>query len=127
MENLIYGIAVKVRNLDLARAFYRDALDLGSPLMDSNFWVEFRLGDSASLVLEKVLDDEMLPDPVGRISWIFKTDEVEAIVARLRKFGYEPKFEEQERIGVKVYEFRDPEGNPFLVCSNASKAAGDGY
>ncbi len=125
MENFLYGIAVKVRNLDLCRAFYRDVLDLGSPQLDSNFWVEFKLGEGASLTLERILEDEELPDPVGRISWLFKTEELESVLARLRKFGYEPKHEAQDRIGVKVYEFRDPEGNPFLVCANAAR--GNGY
>ena len=121
MENLLYGIVVKVRNLDLARSFYRDVLDLGSPLMDSNFWVEFRLADGIPLILEKALEDEALPESCGRISWIFKTASIEPVVERLKLFGYEPKREIFERIGLKVYEFRDPEGNPFLVCANADK------
>jgi hypothetical protein len=121
MDNPLYGIALKVRNLELTRSFYRDVLELGAPVIDSNFWVEFRLGDGVPFILDKVLEDEHVPESGGRISWIFKTNEIEPVVARLRLFGYEPKCEPIERIGLKVYEFRDPEGNPFLVCANAGK------
>lgn len=121
MDNPLYGIALKVRNLELARSFYRDVLELGSPTVDSNFWVEFKLGDGVPLILEKALDDEALPESCGRISWIFKTASVAPVVERLKLFGYEPKREPIERIGLSVYEFRDPEGNPFIVCSNADK------
>ena len=44
MDTKIFGVVVRVRNLELCRAFYRDVLDLWTPLLDSNFWVEFRLG-----------------------------------------------------------------------------------
>lgn len=121
MDNPLYGIALKVRNIELTRSFYRDVMELGSPMVDSNFWVEFRLGDGVPLILEKALEDEALPESCGRISWIFKTSNVEPVVERLKLFGYEPKCEAIERIGLKLYEFRDPEGNPFLVCANAGK------
>jgi len=119
MQTPLYGIALKVRNLELTRSFYRDVLELGSPVIDSNFWVEFRLAGGIPFILEKILEDENLPDSNGRISWIFRTDDIEVVVERLRLFGYEPKCEPLERIGLKVFEFRDPEGNPFLVCANS--------
>ena len=122
MDNPLYGIALKVRNLELTRSFYRDVLELGAPVIDSNFWVEFKLGEGVPLILEKALEDEVIPDSSGRISWIFKTDEIEPVVARLKLFGYDPKCEAIERIGLKVYEFRDPEGNPFLVCANSGRS-----
>ena len=53
-ERSLYGIVVKVENLDLCRVFYRDILELGPPISDSNFWVEFRLQKDVSLVLELV-------------------------------------------------------------------------
>ena len=58
MENSLFGVVIQVSNLDLCRAFYRDVLGLGAPVMDSSFWVEFRLDSQSSLFLEKseVLD-----------------------------------------------------------------------
>lgn len=125
MDNPLYGIALKVRNIELSRSFYRDVLELGSPVVDSNFWVEFKLGDGIPLILEKALEDEALPESCGRISWIFKAEAVEPVVERLKLYGYEPRHEPVERVGLKVYEFRDPEGNPFLVCANADKLRHD--
>ena len=53
MENSLFGVVIQVSNLELCRAFYRDVLGLGAPVMDSSFWVEFRLDSQSSLFLEK--------------------------------------------------------------------------
>jgi catechol-2,3-dioxygenase len=121
MNTPLYGIVLKVRNLELMRFFYRDVLELGAPQSDSNFWVEFNLGDGVPLILEKALEDEAVPESAGRVSWIFKVDEIDAVIERLKLFGYDPKHDSTERIGLRLYEFHDPEGNPFLVSANASK------
>jgi len=115
-QNSLYGVIVKVENLNACRSFYRDILNLGAPVMDSNFWVEFKISESASLILEQALTGEKLPAGRSRISWLCTVDNMKENLERLKKNGYEPL--EDERIGIKVFKFCDPEGNPFSICEN---------
>jgi predicted enzyme related to lactoylglutathione lyase len=52
-DNLVYGCLIRVRDLAKVKTFYQDVLELGPPLVDSNFWVEFRLPGNGVLVLEQ--------------------------------------------------------------------------
>lgn len=113
----IGGIVLKVENLASARVFYRDILNLGPPAVDSNFWVEFKLGDGTALILEEAIQGEKLPYCRGRIAWVCKVQDFKATVAKLREKGHEPVAEDTERGGVKVLPFCDPEGNPFYLIS----------
>lgn len=125
MQNNPHGIIVKVENLDLCRSFYRDILNLGSPVIDSNFWVEFYLNDNVSLVLEKIETGERLSVRKGRVSWLYYVDDIEAMIKRLEDHGVEPFTEIEERIGYKVVRFNDPEGNPFYLYSSSENSNTD--
>ncbi|MBN1864255.1 MAG: VOC family protein, partial [Victivallales bacterium] len=111
---MVYGILIKVQNLNATRSFYRDILDLGPPVMDSNFWVEFKIGEHASLILEQASPNEKMPEGLGRISWVCNVKDYDTTVERLGKNGFEPVVEEEERLGKKVIQYLDPEGNPFM-------------
>jgi len=117
MENSFFAVAIKVENIDICRSFYRDILDLGNPTIDSNFWVEFNLPGGFTLILEKKENDEKLPECLGRISWIYKVNDINAVVEKLHQYGYDPINEEQNKLGFKVYVFCDPEGNAFHLRS----------
>lgn len=125
-ERSLYGIVVKVENLDLCRVFYRDILELGPPISDSNFWVEFRLQQDVSLVLELVAKGEKLPVGRGRIAWLYQVPDLDRLTAKLKEHGCEALQEEQERLGHRVLMFADPEGNPFhLYCEKGAPGAGE--
>ncbi len=115
MEKSLFGIVIQVTNLDLCRAFYRDVLGLGSPVMDSTFWVEFRLETGGSLFLEK---SEVLSatEKGGRISWILRTDNPEELKSVLASYGYAGRKLSADQVGFPVYRFHDPEGNPFFIA-----------
>lgn len=115
-QNSLYGVIIKVENLNACRSFYRDVLDLGAPVMDSNFWVEFKINGSSSLILEEAIPGEKVPIGRGRISWACLVNDLEDIVKRLENNGFEPLKEEEERIGMKILKYCDPEGNPFILC-----------
>ena len=116
-RNELLGVVIKVENLDVARAFYRNVLDLGAPVMDSNFWIEFKLGNSASLVLEQARPGEKLVSTKGRVAWICETHDLDEVVDRLQEMGHDPVNGETDKIGFKVLQYRDPEGNPFYITS----------
>jgi len=119
MEKKLFGVVIKVENLEMTRSFYRDILKLGDPVMDSNFWVEFRLPGDFSLFLEKKEEGDKVPESIGRTSWIYKVKSVDDVISRLKEYGYETFSapEEEQRAGFKTYVFCDPEGNPFHLCS----------
>ena len=121
-QNSLYGVIVKVKNLNVCRSFYRDMLNMGPPVMDSNFWVEFKINTSASLILEKAVTGEKLPEGEGRIAWMCAVDDIKETMLRLEENGYKPITEkENEKIGVKVYKLYDPENNPFYICENKNQ------
>ena len=68
---MVFGIVIKVKNLTSCKAFYRDILNLGDPVMDSSFQVEFRCGGSFSLILEKSFWDETEFAGPGQIAWFY--------------------------------------------------------
>ena len=121
----LFGIVIKVENLDVCRPFYRDLLELGTPLTDSNFWVEFRLDADASLVLEKVMPGEKTPVGRGKLSWFYRVADINKMVAKLKEAGHEPLADEQERLGYMIHMFGDPEGNPFYLYSEPENTQGE--
>lgn len=118
MEDNVFGVVIKVENIDICRSFYRDILQLGPPEIDSNFWVEFKIPGNASLLLERKEENEKIADSAGRISWIFSVKDVNDLVERLRQYGFEPlEVKNDTKTGIDVYEFCDPEGNLFYIKS----------
>ncbi len=117
MKQHLQGIVVKVSNLEISRAFYRDILQLGTPVMDSNFWVEFNLPCGTSLYLEKL--DEMAASAAvkSRISWVYKVENPDALIERLSEYGYDSTTTREIRVGYKLVKFYDPEGNSFYIAN----------
>lgn len=116
VRNHMHAVVVKVENMKALRAFYRDVLNLGPPVMDSNFWVEFKLGNCSSLILEQVDPAEKLAFSRGRMAWLCETDDYAGTVENLTSHGFEPISDETEKVGVKAKLYLDPEGNPFYLC-----------
>ncbi len=124
MEENVFGIIIKVENIDICRSFYRDVLGFGPPVMDSNFWIEFQTPEGFSLFLEKKKDTEKLPDTDwhGKISWLYKVNDIDKMIERLKSYGHEPvEDEEDQKLGFRVYVFCDPEGNPFYLTKAVSR------
>ena len=125
MENSLFGIVIQVSNLELCKAFYRDVLGLGAPVMDSTFWVEFKLDDHASLFLEKseVLDTS---GKRGHISWIYRADNLDDLKEMLVSYGYITQKVATDLVGFSVYRLHDPEGNPFFIAPKKPESLKNG-
>ena len=116
----LYGVIIRVKNVEKMRSFYRDVVDLGPPVVDSNYWVEFKISGETNLILEQIeADDQNSADaPIrGATSWVRKVDDVDAFIAKLGESKIEPLGEERERFGKRVVTFLDPEGNAFHIIS----------
>ena len=115
MDNKKTGIVIKVKNLTSCKAFYRDILELGDPVLDSNFRVEFQRG-SFSLILEKTPWDDPLPPVSDRIIWLYRTADAKKIWAKMVSYGFQiPNLSDVVANGERLCRFADPEGNPFYV------------
>jgi catechol 2,3-dioxygenase-like lactoylglutathione lyase family enzyme len=118
IQSSIYGVTIKVENLTVCRTFYRDILRLGAPVMDSNFWVEFKLKNNVSLLLDEAGQGEKLSSGRGRISWMCEIKDFDDTVSLLKDKGHKPISEEEERDNKRVIQFCDPEGNPFFLVAD---------
>lgn len=113
MKDKLFGVVVEVENIVAARSFYRDILQLGDPVMDSNFWVEFRLPDGFSIFLKRVYSSKRQKKGRGGVSWIYRVGNIGEVISRLELYGYGEIYEKSEEMGESVYTFKDPEGNLF--------------
>jgi predicted enzyme related to lactoylglutathione lyase len=114
MKTDSFAFYLKVDNLDLCRSFYRDLLGLGSPVTDSNFWVEFEITGNVKLILEKS-NAPYLEHSSSAAAFTIYTDEAEATAERLEAAGYKLCKTEDERSGGTFLRCLDPEGNPFFL------------
>ncbi len=112
MKKNINGVVIKVQNIDLLRNFYKNVLELGHPIIDSNIWTEFHISDGLSIILDA---SKYASDVEGNITWFYTVKSVDGALARLKQYGYSPQVMEAEELGIKVYFFQDPEGNPFAL------------
>ena len=117
MEKMVFGIVIKVKNLTSCKAFYRDILNLGDPVLDSSFRVEFRCADSFSLILEKIFWDENGFAGPERMAWFYGSGNALDIQKKIHSHGYADKcsISVAAKAGSELCRFTDPEGNSFYV------------
>ena len=99
-------ILVRVRNLSVCRAFYRNVLALGAPATDSSFLCRFALAPDAFLTLVPVAENENAVNA----PWILCPDDPELVRDNLSAYGY--RIREIESAGRPALEVLDPEQNP---------------
>ena len=115
MKKTAFGIVLKVKNLPACRAFYRDLLHLGEPVMDSAFAVEFRIADGMTLRLEQ----NTLPaleHASAAVSWTLDCDDPEKLFDDLANAGYDVTPVAEPHDSGAYVRGTDPEGNPFYVA-----------
>ena len=117
------GIVIKVKNLTRSKAFYRDILGLGEPVLDSNFMVEVRCGDGFSLFLEKNLWEEPEVCAPRSVSWFYGAGNAREIQQKMRTYGFADSDDliVENKTGRPFCRFTDPEGNAFYVPAPEDK------
>lgn len=114
MNDRSYGVIINVAELDIARVFYRDTLGLGSPVVDSNHWIEFQLENGLVLGIRSQTKADKLTG--SAIMWVFYTTDYDAIKERLQAAHIEPLRVSPPPVGLKSEVFVDPEGNRFALA-----------
>ena len=109
-----YGVIVSVDDLDKARIFYRDTLLLGSPVVDSNHWVEFQLDNG--LVLGVRHQQNSSQQKGCNTMWVYFTEQYNEVRQNLLDSGYPPLKIAAPPVGLKSEIFSDPEGNRFTLA-----------
>lgn len=109
-------LVLQVADIATARAFYRDVVGLGEPVMNSNVWVEFKLDGGASFCLEQAAPNTPLPPPHGRTEFLFFVDSLAEFEKRYRAQGADaPEGVPCGQMGIRAVQYPDPEGNLFRV------------
>lgn len=114
MENNASSVIIKVKDINICRSFYRNVLNMGNPIVNSNFRVEFMMAKHAILVLlqerEALEIIETIAPPV-----IILNENIDEICARLDEIECHYDFINN---GTKdKYSMRDPEGRIILFTS----------
>lgn len=99
-------ILLRVRNLSVCRAFYRDVLALGAPATDGSFLCRFALAPDTFLTLVPIAESET----AANAPWIFRPGDPELVRYNLNAYGY--RIREIETAGRFAQEVLDPEQNP---------------
>ena len=116
MESQKYSLVLRVRDMQKCRAFYRDTLGLGTPVLDSPFWVEFQMCEGGKLCLEAIDPHTVLARQDSSPVWMM---EVEEEIAEQLSYCSLPEQKTPSILGYSVKAYRDPEGNVFyLTVSN---------
>ena len=120
MKNSLFGVIIKVNDISLCRNFYRDILNLGDPVVDSNFCVEFQVNKDFSLSLEKT-EARFLEHESSATSWVYRVANLAEVSKRFYRFDYSLELERRLHDGEALYRCRDPENNIFYLISNESE------
>ena len=120
MKNSLFGVIIKVNNIDLCRNFYRNVLDLGDPVINSGFCVEFQINNEFFLTLEKT-DARFLEHQSSATSWCCRVDNIDEVHHRSRLHGYKINMEKRSHEGEVLYRCQDPEKNIFYIFTGETE------
>ena len=111
------NLVLQVADIAAERAFYRDVVGLGEPVMNSNVWVEFKLDGGSSFCLEQVAPNKPHLPPHGRTEFLFVVDSLDEFEKRYRSHGPAdpPEGLPCGQLGIHAVQYPDPEGNLFRV------------
>ena len=113
------SFVLSVADIAVERAFYRDVVGLGEPVMNSNVWVEFRIG-VCSFCLEQAAPNKAPLPPHSRIEFLFFVDSLDAFEERYRALEIPGATEGVPcgQMGIRAIQHSDPEGNLFRVTDD---------
>jgi len=112
-----------VLNLEKERKFYEAAFDLGKPVVDAKWWVQYKLGDGSDLALHQVDPKNVGTAGLGSgaVKFSVEVDDIQAYTAKLKNLGAKFHYEPRQEYGFWLAEFEDPEGNALRLFQKIQK------
>ena len=114
--NAIYGTLIRVKEINKLKNFQRDVIGLGDPVVDSNFWVEFKLAGNGLLVLEQGTNMSS-SSKTSHLSCLIYVSDFELTMKTLKSRELKPELPAQEIPGRVTATVMDPEGNLITIYS----------
>ena len=112
----VYEIAIRVKDLRAAEAFYREVLGLEVGLRDEKRnWLFLRAGGDAGMI---VLQEDRGEWPRQHFAFTVEEDDIERATDHLRERGVEvdgPHF--HQWMPAKSVYFADPDGHDLELCA----------
>lgn len=112
----VYEVAIRVKELARAEAFYRDVLGLQTGLRDEKRnWLFLRAGGDAGMI---VLQEDKGEWPLQHLAFTVAEDDLGRAADHLRARGVKvdgPHF--HEWMPAKSIYFADPDGNDLELCA----------
>jgi extradiol dioxygenase family protein len=116
----INTIFVYVRDMAQAKHFYGETLGFGKPLVDSKFWVEFKLPDGDTHFALHHSDKHPKSDAMlGAFKLSFEVHDIQKFAADLKERGVKFHYEPRKEYGFWLAEFEDMEGNSLRLYQKA--------
>jgi predicted enzyme related to lactoylglutathione lyase len=108
--NVVFLYVLDIEGL---RKFYEAAFDLGQPVVDAKWWVEYEIGDGSHLALHRFDPNHGAHASVGpgAVRFSVEVEDIQHYVERLKKLGAAFHYEPRKEYGFWLAEFDDPEGN----------------
>ncbi len=108
----VNAVFIYVVDMPLMRQFYEKTLGLGTPIVETDMWVEYEM-EGANLALhqgdEKVLSKA---NPTyNTVKFSLETDDIAQFCSELMAKGVMFTFEPRKDFGSMLAEFKDPESN----------------
>ena len=120
--NRINVVFLYVLNMEKSRRFYEAAFDLGKPVVDAKWWVEYAVGDGSHLALHKIDETHGKTAGLGSgaVRFSFDVDNIHEYTEKLKKLGAIFRHEPRQEYGFWLAEFEDPEGNAVRLYQKAA-------
>lgn len=117
----INTIFVYVRDMARAKHFYSETLGLGKPLVDSKFWVEFKLPDGDTHFALHHSDKHPRGEgATGAFKLSLEVHDILKCAAQLKERGVRFHYEPRKEYGFWLAEFEDMEGNALRLYQKSA-------
>lgn len=121
--NGINVVFLYTQDLAKLRAFYEAAFDLGKPVVDAKWWVEYAIGAGAHLALQQTEPERLVGVDRKKNTIKFSVDVsgIHKFTEKLKGLGAKFHYEPRKDYGFYLAEFEDPEGNVLRLYEKITK------
>ena len=121
--NRINVVFVYAQDLESLRHFYESAFELGEPVIDAKWWVEYEMGDGSHLALHQTNPGhfEDADRKKNTVKFSIDVTGIHKFTERLKSLGARFIYEPRPEYGFQLAEFEDPEGNILRLYEKTKK------